>query len=74
MSAEDLETLKNIVRERKERGTSTAKNLQPDGTERMNTLTDGEIREELQRRELARQSSAVANPQAHDWYGGEVPK
>ena len=55
-----MKFLKILLRERTAQETSTAKNSQPNGTERMSTLTDEEMLEELRRRELARQSSAMA--------------
>ena len=60
ISADDMQILKIILRGRTEQAAPTANNSQPDGTERMNVLTDEEMREELRRRELARQSSAMA--------------
>ena len=59
ISADDMKILKILLRERTEQ-TSTAKNSQPNGTEHMSALTDEEMREELRRRELARQFSAMA--------------
>ena len=59
MSAEDLKTCirQQIAEERQE---STAKTSQPDGTGHIDPLAEDEIREVLRHRELARQSSAVA--------------
>jgi hypothetical protein len=57
-----MEILKSILRDKRtEQAASTADNSQADASARMQGLTDEEMNAELQRRQLARQSSAVAS-------------